>query len=236
MKPSFYNLYQDTFLLINITSFALHCVSKRTQSSCSFCLLDIPRTCSFQTANFAIPVSTPSEEPDIIASHPKHIVNLAVLLYLFDEDQLKTISGDSFFHTIPNISIPPFTFYTHALATNLHLHLDLKRMLETVKQHHEIFAGQTKKLTHFFLLSLEFYCKQHQFSSDYSCLTFCTLIIKCCSVLRNTHPITRNRTLKYLMNNDIRQFCSVFFYFEVFHIFPVVFLHFYNTDNTASLD
>src|SRR5260221_12827121 len=91
IQPSINHVFNTTFLLTNITYYTLSCGPLRTQSACTACLLDIPNDCGLQAHHLTIPPITTSDNRDTLDILPQFIVNLAVLLHMFDENQLEGI-------------------------------------------------------------------------------------------------------------------------------------------------
>jgi len=74
---------------------------------------------------------------------PQYIVNLAVLLSVFKPSHLTNISGDTFFSTQPNISIPSYSFYTQdslktSLTVTTNVNIDLGKASEAAKHQQKI--------------------------------------------------------------------------------------------------
>src|SRR3989442_6021196 len=58
IHPDIQNLYDNTFLLTNISTFTLTCGHRHIQSLCIVCLLEIPHYCSIQAGTTIIPQLT----------------------------------------------------------------------------------------------------------------------------------------------------------------------------------
>lgn len=118
MESKVYNLYDNLFLLVNISSYSLQCHSKQPESSnCSVCLIQIEKHCTFQTNSIIIPKIYSSETTQN-TSKQQYIVNLAVLVNLFDHDLIQQITGDSKFFIQPELKLPSYSFYANALSKN----------------------------------------------------------------------------------------------------------------------
>jgi len=142
MQPFVHNVFENTFLLINISSYTMQCGGQPLQSNCTFCLLDISAKCSFQAGNVFVPRISDYNFTGMSHTEPQYLVNLAVLIHLFDDDQLQTITGNSTFPTTPAITLPPFSFYTHTLSDafveNPQVKLNLSKASEAVRQDQEL--------------------------------------------------------------------------------------------------
>jgi len=66
-----------------------------------------------------------------------HLLNLAIMLNFFDEENLKMIKCDSQFPIAPNISLPDFQFYEHETEKDFlsqkQSRYDLQKTIEAVK-------------------------------------------------------------------------------------------------------
>src|SRR3989442_229950 len=142
IQPNVQHLFDDTFLLTNISTFTQTCGSRHIQSQCSVCILDIHPYCSLEAGTIIIPQLTNTNSTNAITTKPQYIVNLAVLLNLFDNEQIANIAGDAKFFTPPDIAIPTYTFYTNALSHNFveseEVKLNLRKASDAVKNDEEI--------------------------------------------------------------------------------------------------
>lgn len=143
LHPFVRNLYDNTFLLINITSYTLQCGTQLEYGSCTFCTLQIPAKCSLYTRNHIIPQTATSNDTHTPRIKPQYIVNLAVLLSVFQPSHLTNISGDTSFSSQPNITIPPYAFYTqdslkNSLTVTTNVNIDLGKASEAAKTQQKI--------------------------------------------------------------------------------------------------
>src|SRR5437867_8576843 len=145
IQPNVEKLFADTFLLTNISAFTLQCGDKQIQSSCSVCILDIYERCSFQAGNIIIPKLSNSNTSILSNSKPQYIVNLAVLINLFDQSQIDQITGDSKFFRQPDIAIPSYSFYADAMSHNFveneDLEINLQKASDAVKNDEQIIQN-----------------------------------------------------------------------------------------------
>ena len=119
IKPDVYNMFGDVFLLTNISAYTLQCGDvKAVETGCSACLLEIDKRCFFQSGKITVPRIAHTNGNISNTTTKQHIVNLAVLVNLFDHDLISQIAGDSKFFHQPDLSLPSYSFYSDSLSKN----------------------------------------------------------------------------------------------------------------------
>ena len=134
-------------LLSNISTITFKCSDGQVvKPGCKYCLLDIPCKCAVEADSYIIP-----EQIDGC----KHIdsiskvfpVNLALLHHFFSWDDLKGITGNTYFKNPMDINVPKFNLVEHKfsnmVAKDQKYQLNLKKMAEAAKNNEKIYQDLT---------------------------------------------------------------------------------------------
>ena len=120
------------------------CPSGRQQiQGCPFCIYSVPCFCDLATDTMYFPLClTPCTSTNGSVS-PEHSVNLAMLLHIFEVDEVKHIDADAKYTKTPLVSTPPLKLFKHnfseLIAQDKSEDLSLKRIASAVRDDKVIF-------------------------------------------------------------------------------------------------
>ena len=137
LQPHITHLFDNTYMLINITTYTLTCHNSVEQKSgCKLCTVKIHANCSVQTDKFYIPPTFTTKTNINKTIEHGYITNLPMLMNFFDNETLSILRGDTFLSLPPQINIPPFAFYknnaTKMFAADENVRADLKKAAQSV--------------------------------------------------------------------------------------------------------
>ena len=146
LVPHIVELTNNRLLVYRLRTISLHCSdgSRQLDGCQDFCVITIPCKCSVDTdkVHFSGHISSCSENQTYTKVHP---VNLALIQNFFNDSYIKSLTGDSFFNTTVNVSLPTFDLYEHKfsdlVADDKNNDLSLKKMAQAAKSDKQIFTS-----------------------------------------------------------------------------------------------
>ena len=144
MKPTITHINEGKYLLSNISHVFLRCPSgMRQELGCQFCVFTVPCLCDISTNSVYFPPRLNHCQDDQTRATTVHPVNLAVLSYFYEEEQLFHITGDTLFEDVPAVSTPKMDIFKHdftkLIAADNEDDLSLRKIAESIKNDKRIF-------------------------------------------------------------------------------------------------
>ena len=144
IKPEIIHLHHGKYLILNVTNMFQKCPSGRQQiQGCPFCVYSVPCFCDLATDKMYFPPRLTHCTRTNGSVSPEHSVNLAMLLHIFEMDEVKHIKADDQYSQIPLVDTPPLKLFQHnfseLIAQDKTEDLSLKRIAQSVKDEKVVF-------------------------------------------------------------------------------------------------
>ena len=146
IKPAIQHLHHGNYLILNVSRIYQKCPSGRQHlPGCKFCIYTLPCFCDLATTDIYFPPRlTHCSGSNTSATHA-HSVNLAMLLHIFELDEIKHISADTKFPKQPLVETPPMKLFQHnfsrLIAQDKADDLSLQRIASAMKNDKTIFQS-----------------------------------------------------------------------------------------------
>ena len=144
IKPAVIHLHHGQYLVLNVTKMYQKCPSglKRV-SGCPFCVYSVPCFCDLATDEVYYPPRLTHCVKSNGSVPLEHSLNLAVLLHIFELDEIKHITAESKFAEQPLVPTPPLKLFKHnfseLIAQDKQDDLSLKRIADNLRQDKVVF-------------------------------------------------------------------------------------------------
>ena len=144
IRPSVIHLHQGQYLVLNVTTMYQKCPSGIHKiSGCPFCIYSVPCFCDLETDEVYYPPRLTHCVRANETAPLEHSINLAMLLHIYELDEIRHLSAESKFQEQPLVSTPPLKVFKHnfsdLIAQDKQDDLSLKRIAESLRNDKVIF-------------------------------------------------------------------------------------------------
>ena len=144
IKPALIHLHHGKYLVLNVTRMYQKCPLGRQQiPGCPFCIYSVPCFCDLMTDEIYFPPRLTHCTKTNGSTTLEHSVNLAMLLHIFELDQINHIAADTKYPQKPLVHTPPMKVFKHnfseIIAQDKSDDLSLKRITDAVKADKVVF-------------------------------------------------------------------------------------------------
>ena len=126
ITPKIIHLYHGKYLIQNVSKMYQKCPSGRQQiPRCAFCIYSVPCFCDLATDVIYFPPRLTHCTNTNGSVSPEHSVNLAMLLHIYEMDEIKHIEADAKYAKTPLVNTPHWN-YSNTIFLSWLLRLKLK--------------------------------------------------------------------------------------------------------------
>ena len=146
IQPTLIHLHHGNYLVLNVTRMYQKCPTGRQQiQGCPFCIYSVPCFCDIATDEIYYPPRLTHCTKSNGTVTMAHSVNLAMLLHVFELDEIKHIKAETKFAKKPIVVTPPLKLFKHnfseMIAQDKVDDLSLKRIATSVRDEKVIFQS-----------------------------------------------------------------------------------------------